>query len=253
MSTRINTKKGYFTVEAAIFLPVFIIAVMTIAYLIKVVGAVELTMHAATDEARQAASHAYVDKTGLGFSWTLENRILADCEDISDVDVTDLKYLYSGGRKEGLISFRVKSRVDIRLPLGLYDGFYFEERVLCRGWIGKNNTWKPLGFEEMEKDGDSRMVWIFPRAGEKYHKESCTHVSNTPSRVILSDGLRRKYDPCRQCDSGDLPEGSIVYCYEGYGEVYHRGNCPSVDKYVRVIPEEDAKTRGYTPCSKCGG
>ncbi|MGI6256459.1 MAG: hypothetical protein ACOYJU_00095 [Anaerovoracaceae bacterium] len=253
MSTRTNTKKGYYTVEAAIFLPVFIIAIMTIAYLIKVVAASEEIMHAATDEARYAASHAYVVKTGLGFSSSLENRIRSENEDVSHVHVSGLKYLYTGKGKDGLISFNVDSRVDIRLPLHLFDGFDLEESILCRGWIGKTNTWKPLGFDEMEKNGDSRIVWIFPRSGEKYHKKGCTFVSNTPSQFLLSRSLKKKHGPCSKCQAKDLPTGSIVYCYERYGEVYHRGSCRAVDKYVKEIQEEDAKAKGYLPCSKCGG
>lgn len=253
MPTNINTKRGYYTVEAAIFLPIFIIAVMTIAYLIKVVGAAEITMHAATDEGRNAAAQAYVVKTGLGFAPSLENRILADSEDVSQVQVSNLKYLYSMKGKDGLISYQINSRVDIRLPLQLYDGFDLEERILCRGWIGKSNTWAPLGFDAMEKSEDARTVWIFPRSGEKYHKGNCTYVSNTPSQLLLSKSLKNKYDSCELCHSEELESGSIVYCYEGYGEAYHRGSCVSVDKYVVKIQEEDARIKGYLPCTKCGG
>lgn len=253
MSTRINTKRGYYTVEAAIFLPIFIVAVMTIAYLMKVVGGAEVTMHAATDEARYAASHAYIVKTSLGFAPSLEKRIMADSEDISEAHVTDLRYLYSKEGKDGLISFKIRTRIDIRLPLQLYDGFDLQERVACRGWIGKTNTLNPMDFADMEKEGDSRTVWIFPRTGEKYHKETCTYVSNVPSQMLLTESLKKKFSPCRHCDAEGIPIGSIVYCYQSYGGAYHRGSCVSVDKYVREIQEEDAKAKGYLPCSKCGG
>ena len=37
-----NIRSGYFTVDAAIFLPVFLIAMLTLAFFIKVVGSVEI-------------------------------------------------------------------------------------------------------------------------------------------------------------------------------------------------------------------
>ena len=42
---RINTKRGHYMVETAVFLPVFIIAVMTIGCYINVVGADENVIH----------------------------------------------------------------------------------------------------------------------------------------------------------------------------------------------------------------
>ena len=110
-----------------------------------------------------------------------------------------------------------------------------------------------MPFEEMEEESGSVTVWVFPARGERYHKESCLFVSNEPREFVLTDQLRRNYAPCPICDSEELPNGSLVYCYPAYGESYHRGSCSQVDRYVVPMELEDAQSRGYTPCSKCGG
>jgi hypothetical protein len=245
----INTKRrGYYTVEAAIFLPIFIVAVLTVGYLMKVIGGVEGGMHACTDEARRQAAYAYVDKGGIGFSGRLEKRIKKEGKYVTRANVKNMSYLGADGR----ISFDVAYYIDFVLPLDLYDGFKVTDRLRCRGWIGKTYN-DPFGFDAMEKDEDATIVYIFPMWGSKYHKKECTYVTAHPVQTVLTSGLRKQYDACALCKPGSLPDGSVVYCFPKYGGSFHRGNCNSVKKYTITIELEQAKQRGYTPCSKCGG
>ena len=48
-------------------------------------------------------------------------------------------------------------------------------------------------------------------------------------------------------------ENQAVFCFFHSGEVYHRGDCPSVDKYYEKIQKREAISRGYSACSICGG
>ena len=243
-----NYTKGYYTVEAAIFLPIFIVACLTLGYLIKLIGGVESGMHACTDEARRQAAAAYVEKTGAGFKGRLENRILNENKYITHAKVKNMSYLGADGR----ISFDVAYSVDVRLPLDLYDGFKVTDRLKCRAWIGKSYN-DPFGFDAMERDEQAKTVYIFPMWGSKYHKKECTYVTAHPVQTILTAEIKRRYDACRHCRPGNLSEGSVVYYFPRYGGAYHTGNCNSIKKYTITIELEQAKSRGYTPCSKCGG
>lgn len=249
----INTEKhkkskGHYTVEAAVFLPVFIIAVLTVGYLMKVIGGVEGGMHACTDEARRQAAYAYVDKGGIGFSGRIEKRIMSENKYITSAKVKNMSYLGGDGR----ISFDVDYDIDFALPLDIYDGFKVTDRLKCRGWIGKTYN-DPFGFDAMEREEEATIVYIFPMWGSKYHKKECTYVTAHPVQTILTEELRRQYDACAHCKPGSLSDGSVVYCFPKYGGSYHRGDCDSVEKYTITIELEQARSRGYSPCSKCGG
>ncbi len=250
---RIRTEDGSYTVEAAIVLPLFILGVLTIAFLIRVTGIEGSVMQIAADETGRLALDSYAVRSGALFEPVLESRIYEECGDISGTDVRNFRYLTERGGKDGLISYSLVSEVALPFPFPLTRGTTITTDVLARAWIGKESSGTPMPFEEMETDGGSCTVWVFPQRGERYHKESCLFVTNEPREVVLTDDVRRHYTPCTICDSMDLPAGSLVYCYPAYGEVYHRSSCSQVDRYVVPMDLEDAESRGYTPCSKCGG
>lgn len=249
-----NTKKGFITVEAAIFLPIFIVGVLTFAYLIKFLSVQEGIFHSFVDEARTVSAEAAANPLSAPlFELKLIDRISDENGDlVSNVDVDHLYYLYPSHGMTGVISADLNYKVDIKLPIPLYDTLPVSESLVFRGFVGKEEALDPLPFEEMEKNNASDLVWIFPRAGGRYHCEDCTYIKSEPRQMILTNQIRRNYDPCKICDSADLPGGSLVYCFRT-GNSYHAGDCPAVDKYVISVEKEDAVKRGYSPCSKCGG
>jgi len=250
---RINTKRGHYMVETAVFLPVFIIAVMTIGCYINVVGADENVIHAAADEARYAAQEAYTDKEGGALASLTEGRILSEDPDIRDVNVRNMVYLYSADNITDLISFDIDYDVRIRLPLRIRDGNEHSTSIICRGFTGAGPQNRPMSFAAMEHEYDSRTVYVFPHEGKCYHKKSCTYVSSKPVQMTLNDHVRSKYRPCSLCCPGSLNNGCAVYCFTKYGDMYHRGNCSCIDKYYIQMERSEAEDKGYVPCSKCGG
>lgn len=247
-------KKGSLTVEAAIFLPIFIIGVLTFAYLIKFMSVQENVFHSFTDESRVLATEFHVNPVAApSFELNLKDRIYKENGDnASAVDVEHFMYLYEVRGISGLISMDLNYDVTIKLPISFHKKIPVSESLLFRGFTGKEETTDPLTFEEMEKVKESDLVWIFPRSGTKYHGENCPCITSEPRQMVMSNRIRREYEPCSICDSGSLPDGSLVYCFKT-GKSYHRGDCPIVDKYVISIEREEAIKRGYTACKKCGG
>ena len=247
-------KKGFLSVEAAIFLPIFIIGVLTFAYLIKFMAVQEAVFHSFTDEAKVLSSEASMNPIAAPlFELNLKDRVYDENEDnISSVDVEHFLYIYPNHGMTNLISMDLNYAVNIKLPIPFYTALPVSESLLFRGFVGKEEKADPLPFEEMETEKKSDLVWIFPRAGGRYHSENCTYITSEPRQMIMSQQVRRKYDPCSICDSSDLTNGSVVYCFKT-GQSYHMGSCPIVDKYVLSIEKEAAIKRGYTACAKCGG
>lgn len=247
--------------EAAIFLPIFIIGVLTFAYLIKFMSVEEAVFHSFADEARVLSAEAGANPLESGadlasahlFELKLKERIYDENgKDVSSVDIDQFLLLNYINGMSGMITMDLNYDVNIRLPIPFYEKLPVSESLLFRAFIGKEERLDPLPFEEMEKVKKSDLVWIFPRAGERYHGENCTYIKSEPKQLVMSDQVRRKYKPCGICDSRDLPEGSLVYCFTT-GQSYHAGSCPTVDKYVISIEKEEAVKKGYTACSKCGG
>lgn len=250
---RIHTKRGYFTIEAAIFLPIFILGVLTLGYLIKGSGAVGNVMHVAADEAKFRASRAYVLQVDPIFKYRLEKRILEEDRNISIVKVKHVRQLSALAEDKGLISFDIDYRVAVKLPIPIAKDIPITESVLCRGWIGRTVEGTGMGMDAIAGTDEGRIVFVFPDQGTKYHGPTCTFVAGKPVQRMLNQRVKKEFKPCKICKPDAMGNGSLVYCYEKYGNVYHRGGCRQVDKYIISMTKRQAEERGYTPCSKCGG
>lgn len=249
----LGTKKGYFTLEAAVFLPIFIIGIATLGYFIKIFSTAENVTFSALDETAHLAAQAYGVKAAPYFPAKVEERLRRENEQAGKIEIDRFRYLYREFGKDGLISLRLKYDVDIRLPIDFYNGVTMESRIKCRGFIGRSVSGSPMPFSEMETNGDSKIVWIFPMWGKRYHNEGCVYVKSNARQMVLTGSVKKSFQPCKLCEPDKLPQGSFVYCFLSAGKAYHRGSCKTVDKYTVEIEKEDAQAKGYTPCGKCGG
>jgi hypothetical protein len=240
------------TVETAIFLPIFIIGVLTFSYLIKFMAVQEGIFHSFADEARVLCAEASFNPLDAPlFEPKLADRIYDENgNSVSDVNIEHFLYLYPARGLSGLISMDLSYKVNVKLPILFFEKLPVSESLLFRGFIGKKEYNVPMPFSEMEKEKKSELVWVFPRAGGKYHSENCTYISSEPKQTVMSAQIRRKYSRCSICSSGTLENGRLVYCFKT-GSSYHTGACPIVDKYVISIEKEEATKDGYTACSKC--
>lgn len=246
-----SLRAGFYTVEAAVFLPLVLLAVFTLGYFLEADSAWENTLHAAYDES--SFSQVY-GKDLPDFTLRSDIRSRA-CEECPETDVTVSPFLpsYSDGTHYDLCFFGIKAETGLSMPLGFGHVCKYKDRVKFRKFTGLKYERPALGAEGLETDTDSSAVWIFPQSGTKYHKENCTYVRATVHSCILTDSLKRKYSPCEMCDSGGLSAGSIVFCFSGDDTCYHRGSCRSIKRHSIVIDRNEAEKKGYTPCSKCGG
>jgi hypothetical protein len=249
-----NTKRGSFTLEAAIFLPIFIISVLTVGYIIKIIAVQENAFHALADETRKVAAESMFTPYPLFFKGDAEKRVSGENGgELENPRVSRFDYRYGAGEYTEQIRATLDYDIGIRLPAAPVRAIQVSDTVLCRAFVGADNSDAPMPAEELEEEKDSRTVWIFPRSGTKYHGETCGYIAVYPKELILSAGVRRQYAPCKLCDPGSMPAGSLVYCFQSSGKAFHRGDCTSVDRYVIPIELQEAEAGGYTPCLKCGG
>jgi len=246
-------------VETAIMLPLFIIGILTIGYLLKHCMVSEGVHHAMTDEAHRIMAEAAYIPYPVSFKGELIKRIDSESRgELSNARVDRFTYrgigVSGGGRiYTDVIKISVSFDTPLKLPRIFLDAVQGERTVYCRAFVGSTQSGDVKPFDEMEKDDGEGTVWIFPRHGERYHEKQCSYIENNPREVLLSKSIRNSYDPCKLCKPGGSRDGTLVYCFETSGRAYHLGSCTTVDRYVIEIGKEDAKTQGYTPCSKCGG
>ena len=248
-----RSTKGFYTVEAAIFLPLVLLAVVSLGYFMRVEGTWENCIHGAVDESALVASRSYDRANAAAIGPAVSKRINDDNPNLTEMRIRNLKVLYSDGQNEDLTSYRITAAIELVMPLGFSRRFEMDCGIKFRGFTGVDEESVPLGAEGLETYEQQDPVWIFPHSGEKYHDEDCTYVKAAASPAVLTSALRKQYDDCRLCDSENIPAGSIVFCFEGEDTAYHRGTCSSIMRHTSVIDRSEAVKKGYSPCTKCGG
>jgi len=254
-----NGRKGSIAVETAIFLPLFIIGILTLGYLVKFCMISEGVHHSLADEAHRVMSEPVTMYVPAANAQTITGRINSESRgEAKGVETRIFPYLTAGISKGGsvytdLIAISVTYDTPIRLPRLFMNEVQGERTVLCRAFVGMKQSGAAKPFSEMEKDDGGGTVWVFPRAGERYHGKNCSYIENNPREVLLDSYVRGRYSPCKLCKPSGKGDGTLVYCFETSGKAYHTGECTIVDRYVIEIGKEEAEKQGYTPCKKCGG
>lgn len=242
-----KSRKGSAVTEAAMLLPVYIMAVVTLICLIKICWVDVIFFSAAENRIREASVQeisaicssikADAEKAGL-------NKDGADAYSLPGADagygIDSLENIY----------FSYDTKVGLPAPFGGKSSV--KNMLVSRKWTGRLISGEAFGFERMEIDEDGTLVSVFPRAGGKYHGTGCRYVNSYAQEKILNDEIRAKYKACPRCTDGNEKNGKKVYIFK-YGGAYHNADCDSVEKYVIEMDKADALLKNYTPCSVCGG
>ncbi len=249
---RLRKKRGSIITEAAIMLPVYIIAVVTLVYITRVCHADIIIFSTLENELREASAQQTAPFfTGAG------SAVGSSGLDRSRFDISWMPGGIAGaGHYDGIDSlYKVTFKYDtkIALPAAFRDSIVVNNVLMIRNWSGKEISGAgPFGFERMAVDENGNLVCIFPRAGGRYHGTGCRYVNSYAVEVTLDAEIRKKYKPCPLCADGSEHAGSTVYIFR-YGGSYHNSGCDSVDKYVIDMDRADAVIKNYSPCSVCGG
>ena len=244
----LRERKGSLMVEGAIIVPVFLIALLIFAWLIKALYIQESVHAEGTDLAfRLSAQEGIAPGSVKGFYQAGLIQALGELDEkIPSVRVEI-------GKEEGLFYIDLSYELSLRLPVDMAGPLKISERLLCGSWEGKKGEEKTQGFSQMQQQSDSRSVWVFPRAGERFHKETCRYVKVMSREKLLTDSVRRDYEPCKLCNAAGLKNGAVVYCFESTGKAYHSYDCTSVSRFTIQLSRQEAMEKGYDCCQVCGG
>ena len=104
-------KKGYFTLEAAIVLPIFVIGILSIGYCMKIFSTAETITYSMMDETGHLAAQAYGKPVAPGFPAELKQRLREENERIRHIKITEFQYRHSGRGKTDLIKMCIRDSV----------------------------------------------------------------------------------------------------------------------------------------------
>lgn len=252
------TKKGSITIEAAIVLPIFFLALIAISFVIRIISLEEQIVFVTLDEAKHVATESYdqeslvaetiIEKTlNLRLNTRLKNQVNQN----SAVYFTGFSYRYKEKGLTDLISFSVDYPIDIPIPYFQKSNHWGTQKVVFRAFVGRNEEESFLVSEKVEEE--DQIVWVFPVAGERYHLEDCPHINVLPRQTVLTTQIKGTYRPCKNCHPENISLGNMVYIFPSSGEVYHSASCYMVDRYVISMEKSLAEQKGYTPCLTCIG
>lgn len=240
-------KKGSIIVEAAVTLPVFIIMTVTFCWMVKACALETAVFNAVENEVRQ------VSVIGTAPSVSSVRKALEDVHvDGSSFKGDAVVPGYTAGGIGGFVRVSFTYDTKISMPLPFVSDILLKNSIVYRNWNGYSNSGTPMGFQAMEESVAGEPVYIFPLAGEKYHKSGCRVMTASSERVSLSAELRKQYSSCPLCVTGRETAGAAVYIFK-YGTCYHNGGCSAVNKCFIMMDRNDALAKGYTACSICGG
>ncbi len=247
-------KSAFLTLEAAIVLPLFLIAVLTIGSVMRIAYYEERAAFLTANELASIAADAYFMPLYPQFPSNMERIISQKIPELSKVSAEKYRYRFKNEKTDQLIHIEISFRMKTGLPGPMISEYGAVETYLVRAFCGKDNSF----YFESEKNGElnsdleAETVYLMPEFGTKYHEKNCSYVNSYPLQTVLISSMKKKYKACGSCKPKDICEGAVVY-YFRYGEAYHEAGCSTIEKYVVNMDRRDAEKRGYLPCSKCGG
>lgn len=242
-----RNKRGSIITEAAVMLPVYIIAVVTLIYITRICNTDIIVFSAVENQVRETSAQ----QLSLIYTETgkdIENAGL----DSSGFSIYVVPDLLSGSSIDSLQRVYFEYETHIAVPAAFKESASVKNVLLMRTWTGYEIEGDAFGFDKMSEDENGSPVCVFPRSGGRYHDEDCRYVNSYAVEKTLDADIRRKYKPCPLCTEGDEQNGDTVYIFR-YGSSYHNSECSSVDKYVIEMDKADAVIKDYTACSVCGG
>ncbi len=224
---------GSITVEAALVLPIFLFAMLSVMYLTDAVRISSANTEKLAEQAYKYAKYAYIGESVTGGS------ALGDAIDVINGgdDIIDLVQRYN-----------------INVPfdlLGAYDP-YAVDRVRVRAFTGYDNAKHGTGDDAKPEE----MVYV-TEYGSVYHRSlGCSHLNfnirtvdfDKVSKERANDGS--KYYACEYCCNLHGGHPAKVYITDDGNRYHSTLSCGALKRTIHEIPLSQT---GLPPCSECGG
>ena len=131
IARRIRNKNGSYIVEAAVTLPLFLIAVLVMSSIILMYSCIESCCFTAASELRMGAAEAIFQDTGILVPHRLKRHITSDHSQIESARTIDYGYRISRWGQDELIALTMNIRMRTRNPAGLKASASFDQSFVA--------------------------------------------------------------------------------------------------------------------------
>lgn len=244
------SQKGSLTVEAALVLPVFFFAVLTLLNLMELCRIQGMLNVSLQNSAETLGMYGYllpgeeegaelVLGTGACIMYA-QNRLPEEIREQGSVSLLGSRY---GDQM-------VKLQAEYKRKVG-YLFFIPEVKVTCRGCV---RAWMGDTQQERENGSYEEMVFVTEH-GQVYHTSSaCRHLS-----VKISAGSKGKissmrnesgerYHACEKCVGGGAVN-DLLYVTSSGNRYHNSSECSGLKRSVRLV--KHSEVAGYPVCSTC--
>lgn len=288
-----NNKRMYFsassTVEASIVIPLFIYAIMTITYLIQIVGLQVKVQQVLYNESRKMAKYVYAYEE-INRHNTSENQkkelIKAgkdsekDCQSILEngigigvaetlflselgIEYIENSHIVGGAAGFNMMDSKIMSEnnmINIIVTYAVKNPFdifgigimTFTQSASTNAWLGDSNN---TGQSNATKNSNETIVYITPNGSVYHTNRNCSYlilsIHEIPASQLENERNESggKYYACEKC--GDKSVAGKYYITD-YGDRYHTTvNCSSLMRNVMAVKLSTVSDREQ--CSKCKG
>ena len=247
----IRNKKGSYILEASIILPAVVLTFVILLSIVPVIRVAGNALFSMGDELKTAGVRAAFVEEPASLPLLTKSRISRENSGIGNTHISHYGYLYEEHGIKDLMSIGVSVDYSGINPIGSWSVFRINQRVMSRAFTGLDRA--NDGGADLESYEDSQVVYVFPRAGEKYHNRNCPFLNPACEKVFLTSSIKSRFNGCSHCKSSNASLGDQVFCFFNDGKVYHYGSCSAVDKYYVAMEKKEAEGKGYGPCMTCGG
>ena len=231
---------GSLTVEAAIALPLFLFAVISVLFFFRVLQITQCTYGVLVDVGSQLSIEETQEK---------QSQIYLQKE-LSKVGYLD--YMVQGGAKgisieetmnEDYVNISIKYQCKLPISIFSIKTIPIHQQLCLKQWTG---------YENPTVSGDSNGEWVYITPnGESYHiRKDCRYLQ-LDIKTIPKIGIEESsYTPCKVCGE-ETSLYSYYYVTTG-GERYHtRLDCTGLKRTIYIVPAGEVSNRQC--CSVCGG
>lgn len=198
-------KNGSYITEAAITLPVLIIAVCALALIIRIVAVCESICFVTANEVRETSLEAYNKIPSVSLCKSIETEVLKTEKSLTDFRVTKHSYLYQENGTDDLICVCERARFEVSNPIGINGEISFDLKLKARAFTGSLREEEPLYGEKFRNNEDSCEVVVFPKYGIRFHRMTCRYVKfydeEGSCKLIMEkeDALLKGFTACKVC------------------------------------------------------
>lgn len=204
--------KGSLTIEAALAMPFYLLAICQIVFWISFLNTESALNRFSANKAREMAETAYLEDEG----------------DISDnlIEISKGKMLNGAYFERIAVARKFTGR---HYNKGEGEGDEEDNRLVFVTRTGK----------------------VYHTCNVCRHiKLSVREVAFNKVRS-LRNRSGAKYYPCAYCARGGKSGGSVYITDDG-NRMHFRRNCGGIKRTVDVMTKKEAEARGYRPCARCG-